>query len=144
MIENIHTCCLSYQKHGFLILGPSGSGKSDLCLRLIMDKQAVLVADDRCDIWEEDNKLFAKAPQNLQGLLEVRGVGISKFPFINRTSVSSVIELVANPLDIERLPQPEFYQYGQIKLPKLRLYPFEPSAADKVIVFIERITCEDL
>ncbi len=144
MIENIHTCCLSYQNRGFLVLGASGSGKSDLCLRLIMDKHAVLVSDDRCDIWEDDGKLYAKAPQNLQGMLEVRGVGIAKFPFIDKTIVSGVVELVANPKEIERLPEAEYYTYGKIKLPKLRLYPFEASAADKVIVFLEQISCADL
>jgi len=45
----LHASCVSIDGKGILLLGPSGSGKSDLSLRLI-DGGATLVADDRVDV----------------------------------------------------------------------------------------------
>ena len=51
---NIHATLVKLKNKGILIIGKSGSGKSDLALRLIMDKKAKLVADDRVDIENGD------------------------------------------------------------------------------------------
>ena len=50
---NIHATCISYRDNGILLIGPSGSGKSDLALRMMMNKGAQLVADDRTDVEEK-------------------------------------------------------------------------------------------
>ena len=47
-MEQIHATCIEVDGVGVLIRGASGSGKSDLALRLI-DAGATLVADDRVD-----------------------------------------------------------------------------------------------
>ena len=73
---NIHATCISLKNKGILLLGPSGSGKSDLALRAIMQKNAKLVADDRVDISLKNNNIYASCPAAIQGLLEVRGIGI--------------------------------------------------------------------
>ena len=53
-----------------LILGPSGSGKSDLALRLIHEGWR-LVADDQVRLTaEEGGSLRAESPPALRGLLE--------------------------------------------------------------------------
>ena len=80
--KNIHATAVAIEKKAVLILGKSGAGKSDLALRLIMDKNAELIADDRVDIESVNGVLKAACPKNIQGLLEVRGIGICKFPFI--------------------------------------------------------------
>ncbi|MFR8204974.1 MAG: HPr kinase/phosphorylase [Alphaproteobacteria bacterium] len=64
----------------FCLSGGSGTGKSDLALRLIMDKKAVLVADDRVELELRNSLITASAPLPLKGLLEVRGIGIMTFP----------------------------------------------------------------
>ena len=58
-----------------LISGPSGSGKSDLALRLL-DRGFTLVSDDRTIVRKEGGKLIASAPATIKGKLEIRGVGI--------------------------------------------------------------------
>ena len=47
--EQIHATCIALDGRGVLLRGPSGSGKSDMALRLI-DAGAELVADDRVDL----------------------------------------------------------------------------------------------
>ena len=48
-MNTIHATCVAIEGRGVLIVGPSGSGKSDLALRLI-DRGAALVADDYTDL----------------------------------------------------------------------------------------------
>jgi serine kinase of HPr protein (carbohydrate metabolism regulator) len=76
------TCCaLDAGKGpaGVLLLGPPGSGKSDLALRLI-DAGFSLVADDRVEIDGAGPAPVASAPAALAGLIEVRGIGILRLP----------------------------------------------------------------
>jgi len=75
----VHATVITVQGHGVLIQGPSGSGKSDLALRLL-DRGAALVADDCALLTARRSRLFAEAPHNIFGMLEVRGVGIIDWP----------------------------------------------------------------
>ena len=72
---NIHASCVAIGRRGVLLIGKSGSGKSDLALRLI-DGGAGLVADDRTLLTVTDGLLRARAPESIKGLLEIRGLGI--------------------------------------------------------------------
>ena len=78
MIINSYATCVKLKNKGILIFGDSGSGKSDLALRLIYRHKATLVADDRVNLRSEKGKLIASAPKILKNLLEVRGLGIIK------------------------------------------------------------------
>lgn len=60
---------------GVLLTGDSGSGKSDLALALI-DRGHLLVADDAVELVACDGRLSGLSPQALEGLIEVRGVGL--------------------------------------------------------------------
>lgn len=56
MAINIHATLVSLNGKGILLTGKSGSGKSDLALRMIMEYQAQLVADDRVDLVLKNGK----------------------------------------------------------------------------------------
>jgi serine kinase of HPr protein (carbohydrate metabolism regulator) len=131
-MNNIHATCISYNKKGILIIGKSGSGKSDLALRMIMCKGAKLVSDDRTDISFKNKNIYAQPPQTIEGLLEVRGFGIKKLPFIKRQKINLAVELVDNLKKIERLPDADFYTIEGMKIPLIKLYPFELSSLEKL------------
>ena len=132
---NIHATCIALGSKGILLTGSSGSGKSDLALRMIKGQGAVLVADDRTDIIFEKNKLIACCPAEIKGLLEVRGIGIIKLPPQEKTEVSLLVELVENQAAIERLPQSETAELCGVKI---KLYPFEMSAVYKL-----KLACDE-
>jgi len=126
---------------GVLLLGESGAGKSDLALRLI-ERGAVLVADDRTELFVRDHALMAKAVPGLEGLLEVRGVGIIELPRAAeaRIVLSVLLAIGANTL---RLPPTHYYEAPpslalpqDLRPPILHLAPFEASAPAKVIAAV--------
>jgi len=105
MSANIHASCVALGGKGVLLLGPSGAGKSDLALRLI-DGGARLVADDRCELFVRGGKLYARAPDSIAGLMEMRGLGIIAMPHAKFAMVAMAVGLSASPA---RLPEPVFY-----------------------------------
>ena len=105
-----------------LLLGPSGSGKSDLLLRLL-DRGYALVADDRVE-WCDG---VASAPAALAGVLEIRGLGVVRLPHVACAPVVVAVELGATG---ERLPQPQ--GHTQTGLPLVRVDPASASAAQRV------------
>ena len=132
-MQNIHATVVDFNKSGILILGPSGAGKSDLALRLICDKGAILVSDDRTDLNLKDDALIASAPENLAGLIEVRGLGLVRLNFQKQTQIKLVLELCPRE-EIERMPSLSFFNYENVRIPLFKLDPFELSALDKIVV----------
>jgi len=123
----LHATCVALGDRGVLITGPSGSGKSDLALRLI-DGGARLVADDLTTLRAEDGGLLALAPPRLAGKIEVRGIGIMPVPSAPRVRLALEVTL-APSAEIERLPEPETAQHLGLTLPRVTLDPFTASAA---------------
>lgn len=115
---------------GVLLRGKSGSGKSDLALRLI-GAGGLLVADDQIQLKLVDGLVWASAPAAIAGLLEVRGVGVMSMPVRGRAPIGLVVNLVARP-DVPRLPDARTENILGLALPVLDLYPFEASAPQKV------------
>lgn len=76
-----------------LITGDPGTGKSFLALRLILDRNAVLISDDMTILSVEKGKLFASSV-TMEGSIEVQTIGILKNqPFVQRAPVSLVLQL---------------------------------------------------
>ena len=130
----IQATCVVVEGLGVLLRGPSGSGKSDLALRLI-DGGARLVADDGVELRREGERLLARlpptAPDSVRGRIEVRGLGILPAPAVAEAPLDLVIDLVAADA-VERLPEPMTAELLGVALPLLRLCAQEPSAAAKV------------
>ena len=129
---NIHAGCVAIGRKGILILGGSGTGKSDLALRLI-DEGARLVADDRCELYLRGKQLYARPPAAIAGLLELRGVGIIALPYAKSAVLAMAVRLHSGPQ--ERLPEPAFYApaapFG-VRLPLFMMNPAAPSAPARI------------
>lgn len=70
-----HGTAVSLDGRAVLIFGPSGSGKSELALRLIA-YGCTLVGDDRVLVHTHDNPITVAAPPRCAGKIEARGIGI--------------------------------------------------------------------
>lgn len=149
---NIHATCVRVARAGaafhapadagVLLIGKSGSGKSDLALRLI-GRGAVLVADDRVDLSVQRGRLIARPPQSLAGLMEIYGLGIVAM----RHAPSAKIYLVVKLSDkIRRIPEHRVFtppkKLGfptQARPPLILLSAFEDSAPDKVFAAVSAL-----
>lgn len=132
----LHGTVVSLAGRGVLLKGPSGSGKSDLALRLV-GRGAGLVADDQVEVFLEGGALFARAPEALAGLIEVRGIGIRRMAHVPRASLVAVVDLdPAAPR--ARLPEAEVAEIAGAALPVYRLGAFEASAPEKVLLLLEK------
>ncbi len=139
----VHATCVAVPDEqngaaGILLLGPSGAGKSDLALRLI-DEGAQLVADDQTSLSQRESALWAEAPESLAGLIEVRGLGIIRMPYLEKVRVSACFDLV-EATKIERLPEPKTRTFLGISLPSLDLFPFEASAKVKLRLAVREMS----
>ncbi|SLN22083.1 HPr kinase/phosphorylase [Oceanibacterium hippocampi] len=133
----LHGTCVAIEERGILLLGPSGSGKSDLALRLI-DGGALLVADDQVTITRRAGRLFAASPPTIAGLLELRGVGIVRMPALAEVELALAVSLV-DPATVERLPGNADYEIDGIALPLLLLAAFESATPAKIRLALPRL-----
>lgn len=115
---------------GVLIEGPSGSGKSDLALRLI-DRGASFIADDQVLLEKRRRGILATAPQSIRGYLEVRGVGIVSMPVAGGAYIRLIVRLVPAE-DVPRLPEKEDVEILGEKIPVLTINAFEVSTPLKI------------
>ncbi len=129
MTDLVHGSAVAIHGSGVLLLGPSGSGKSDLALRLI-DRGAKLICDDVVHI-ENNNSLpqLACAP-NIAGKIEVRGIGICPIDFVDSAPLRLIIILTQ---DVDRMP-PEHQRMtlAGYSVPMFKLPAFQPSSAIKL------------
>jgi serine kinase of HPr protein (carbohydrate metabolism regulator) len=131
---SIHACALLIGAKAVLILGASGAGKSRLCYHLLQNVlHTRLVGDDRVHLEAHHGRLIVRPAPQLQGLLELRGVGLLTFPFEPQAQVSHVVELLPQT---PRLPEPSTRTFENITLPFMALQSGE-NAAHNLIAFLD-------
>ena len=124
----LHASCASRDGDGVLLLGPPGAGKSSLLLRLL-DLGFSLVADDQVEIAGG----FARAPAALAGMLEVRGLGIVRLPYAERTTLRLAVQLERG----DRMPEPK--HFPDLHLPMVYVDPHAAQAPQIVALALECI-----
>ena len=129
-MERVYGTCIAINGKAVLFRGPSGSGKSDLALRIV-EAGGRLISDDQTILVRENDWLVASCPDPISGQIEVRGVGIVPVETIRRAPLSLVLDLVPGE-QVERFPELRFCHYLGVDIPLLNIAPFEISAAAKV------------
>ncbi|WP_176591584.1 HPr kinase/phosphorylase [Sphingobium sp. EM0848] len=134
--ETLHATSVAINGRAVLLCGPSGMGKSDLALRLI-DRGAVLVSDDYTRVLEIEGRLFARAPDRIVGMMEVRGLGLIDMPHADNAPVALAVDLSDT---VERMPlETAMRVIAGVEVPVVRLAPFEASAPIKVELAVRSI-----
>ena len=138
----VHGSAVLIGETGILIRGASASGKSTLALELMSadPERARLVADDRVIVTALHGRLLADVPVAIAGLIEVRGIGLLRWPHIAPVIVRLVVDL--EPADAcPRLPgtaDAEIAVAG-ILLPRLLLPVEGASGAERVRAAIKHL-----
>lgn len=134
--ETIHASTVAAEGRAVLITGPSGSGKSDLTLRLL-DRGFTLVSDDQTIVRRQGDRLLATAPPNIAGKLEIRGIGIVDMEWSGDLPVALIVELTS---DIQRLPDDSRERpILGVKLPLVTIDAMTASAPSKVALALDRV-----
>ena len=136
MEERLHATTVAIDGLAVVLIGPSGSGKSDLALRLI-DRGAVLVSDDQTLFRGIDGVVIASAPTTIAGKIEVRGLGIVEISQAGDAPAALVVRLGGT---VARMPlEDATMTVAGIALPAVALDAFEGSAAIKVELALRRV-----
>lgn len=132
-----HASCVEFEGKGVVIFGASGSGKSDLALRLI-DAGGKLVSDDYVEITNESDILYAHPAPNIKGMIEVRGIGLMKVAY-KKSSVLAVALMLVPKEDIERLPEAKTFSENGAEIPLYEFYSFSASAIAKIRLLLSTL-----
>lgn len=128
----LHASCAARaeapEADALLLLGPPGSGKSDLLLRLLRHGFS-LVADDQVII---DDDMTVRAPELLAGMLEVRGLGLFRLPYLQTATLRLAITLGRTA---PRLPEPR--RHAVLGVPEITLDPALVSAPERAVLALE-------
>ena len=127
--KRIHGSSVAVEDNGILIIGHSGSGKSDLALRLI-DSGGTLISDDQTLCLKKQNEIFLFSIEAIYGLLEIRNMGIIKVPYVENVKMKIIVSLVQKKTEL--LYQKNKKRLLGLNFPHLELEPNEISAVAKI------------
>lgn len=121
--ETIHASAVVVGERAVVIRGPSGSGKSRLVLALLGAAKngslpfARLVADDRIRISAAHGRLIVSAPEAIEGMIEVHGLGIRAAACERVAAAGWIVDLAAE--DAVRMPELMRTEILGVTIPRL-------------------------
>lgn len=133
--ETLHVSTVAIDGRAVLIEGPSGSGKSDLALRLI-DRGGVLVSDDYTLLLRIGTDLVARPPSTIVGKLEIRGLGIVDEPHATDVPVGLLVRLES---PVPRMPERRLRTIAGVEIRQIALDP-QPASAP---ILVERALAQE-
>ncbi len=133
----LHATSVAVDGKAVLLVGPPGSGKSDLALRLI-DQGARLVSDDQTILTLDNGVLIASPPETIRGLMEIRHIGLIEMPYVPSAAVALYVELTPLDVSIDRLPEPAEVFLLDRAVKRIRLPSFAASTCAKIRAALTR------
>jgi serine kinase of HPr protein (carbohydrate metabolism regulator) len=126
--ETLHATSVAIDGRAVLLEGVSGTGKSDLALRLI-DRGGMLVSDDQTLLIRKGQTLVARAPGTIRGRIEVRGLGIVTMPHVEDVPVALIVRLGAEPM---RMPERRQRRLAGVVVREVAFEAFHASTPVKI------------
>ena len=97
----MHATSVYINGKGIVIFGKSGSGKSNLAIKLI-SFGAKLISDDQTQLELKKNKIILRKPDNTPNLIEARGIGLIEVPIIKSAELFCFVKMTE--IELKRLP----------------------------------------
>ncbi len=134
--KTIHATAVAIGDHGVIIQGPSGSGKSDLALRIV-DRGALLISDDQVIAKKDNDSIRLHAPTNIAGKMELYSLGIYEVPHVSDIELVMTVQLSD---DAERYPMDQQLDILLgMNIPLIKLDGRLASAPIKVEMALQKI-----
>lgn len=131
-----HATGVAIDGYGLIICGPSGSGKSDLALRLI-DRGAILVSDDIVELVLQEEYIEMDSPSEIRGKIELHSLGIVELPYVRKVPLLLKINLIA---ESERFPlDSQMETILGLPVQRISLCAFEQSTPVKVEMALKQL-----
>ena len=126
----LHASSVEIDGKGVVILGKSGSGKSNLAIKLI-SMGAKLISDDQTYFKLKDNKILISKPETTPNLIEARGIGLIKAPLVLSAKLFCFVNITN--IELKRLPSEEIkYCFGK----KIKMVEFNPTYNNESALFL--------
>lgn len=124
---HVHATAITIGNTGLLFMGPSGIGKSMIAFNCMVCARrsglsAALIADDQVILSRSHAGLIGTCPKSIAGLMEIRGSGIARLPYVASAPLHLAIQLVETGTADRLPPEKETYEIASFgSLPLLRL-----------------------